>query len=116
MPAQRRPLIRRYLQVVLVLPAVAIGLQAASQEARPACSAARVGDFWPEAANTDKEMAQSLVRSGELSICTRTPEWRYRWDQLSITINQLSAKHHGSKDLNSTHMRSAESPSSEENR
>jgi hypothetical protein len=96
-----------------MLPLV-VGLPAAAEETRPACSAARVGDFWPEAANTNKVLAQSLVRSGELSICTRTPEWRYRWDELSVTVNQLSARHHGAKSQNSTHMNVA--PSSAENR
>jgi hypothetical protein len=55
---------------------------------KPACSAKIAGQLWPEAANHDPALRKKLSRCGELELCTRGI-WRYRWESLTVRIDQL---------------------------
>ena len=80
---------------------LASGLASASQQPepqdsdRPACTSQNTGELYPAAANKDRELAQKLVRCGQLEICTRTGTWRYKWQHLSITLDQMIARKNG---------------------
>ena len=67
----------------------------AAEVDRPHCDSKHVGLFWPEAANTDATLIQGFVKSGDLEVCSRTSEWRYRWSQVSISLDQLKKKSKG---------------------
>jgi hypothetical protein len=67
--------------------------RAATQEAdRPRCTSQNTGEFYPTLANKDHALAQKLVRCGQLEICARTNTWRYHWQYLSVTLDQLAAR------------------------
>jgi hypothetical protein len=57
----------------------------------PACTAAKVGELWPEEANKDRKLAAKLAHCGELRICTRASR-HYRWDSPTIRADQLSKR------------------------
>lgn len=56
--------------------------------ARPMCSAAIRGRYWPESANSDARAARKLAQCGELDVCTRTV-WRYKWESVTVNVRQL---------------------------
>jgi hypothetical protein len=77
----------RSLAILVLLAGYSAGT-AAPTDVRPACSKELAGQFWPDAANRDPELARILSRRGALEICTRTP-WRYRWLSPTVSIRQL---------------------------
>jgi hypothetical protein len=56
--------------------------------AKPACNAKIQGQFWPEAANSDRFAARKLFQSGELEMCSLAV-WKYRWEHISVNIRGL---------------------------
>jgi len=88
-----RGLIGQYLFRLCVVGALAASLmRAAADDDRPPCIRARAGEFWPSAANTDKALALKLSRCGELEVCSRKNNWRFQWEPVTVSIQQLQAK------------------------
>lgn len=79
-------------KICIVALTVAAMNGVAAESERPHCDSKHIGLFWPEAANADTSAMQAFVKSGDLQVCSRTPEWRYRWSQVSITLDQLKRK------------------------
>lgn len=77
-----------------VLLALAGVLSFAQDSSRPACNRDRHGHLWPEEANASHEVARQFYQSGELEMCSLVV-WRYKWEHLSINVQQksLSTKH-----------------------
>ena len=59
----------------------------ASAGTLPRCDAKHVGQFWPDSANKDKDLMETLVHSGDLQVCSRGEDWRYRWDHITVSVN-----------------------------
>lgn len=68
---------------------VALPTLALAADGRPHCDAKHLGQFWPETKNGSVANIQQLAQSGELEVCARTEEWRYGWERLTITVDQL---------------------------
>jgi len=60
----------------------------AEDAVRPKCTKKNVGQMWPEAANHDHKVLSRLAHCGELQMCIRDV-WRYRWDSLTVRLDQL---------------------------
>jgi hypothetical protein len=58
----------------------------------PKCDASHVGQFRPEGAKTDMTHLEELARSEDLQMCVRTPERRYVWQHLTVSVEQLKTK------------------------
>lgn len=71
------------------------GLCWAEQDGKPRCTAKLRGRFWPEAANSDRELVSTLARSGQLEMCV-VRVWKHRWEALTVHVGQLG-KEHGPK-------------------
>jgi len=56
---------------------------------KPKCSADTVGQLWPADANHDSALFAKHSRCGELELCVRRV-WRYRWETLSVRLDQLA--------------------------
>ncbi|MCW5976660.1 MAG: hypothetical protein KIT09_01215 [Bryobacteraceae bacterium] len=79
----------------LALCALLLGLASplsAQETPKPKCTERIQGRFWPEAANDDPRLAQTLAQTGELEICSAV-RWRYRWQSLTVHIEDLQKKH-----------------------
>jgi hypothetical protein len=61
-------------------------------DVRPRCDAKHIGQFWPDPKN-DATALQQSAQNGELQVCTRSADWRYGWERLTITIGQLRPEH-----------------------
>lgn len=75
----------------LLLTAMLMAIPAFGSEAdasRPHCDAKHVGQFWPDTKN-DPAVIQDMAQRGELQVCSRSSEWRYSWQRLTITVGQL---------------------------
>lgn len=72
------------LAALMVLPTLAL-----AADARPHCDAKHLGQFWPEPKNDAVANVQQLAQSGELEVCAHTQEWRYGWERLTVTLDQL---------------------------
>ena len=70
---------------LLALPAFA----SSAEDQRPHCDAKHVGQFWPDPKN-DTTAVQTLAQRGELQVCSRTASWRYTWQRLTITVDQMT--------------------------
>ena len=55
---------------------------------KPACNAQLRGHFWPEAANSDPQLARKLSQCGELEICSMAT-WKYKWRPVAVNVRQL---------------------------
>ena len=77
-----------YKSLLTRLTLMSFPILAVAAGVRPACDAKHVGQFWPDPKN-DMMVIQQMARSGELEICARTPEWRYGWARLTVTVDQL---------------------------
>jgi hypothetical protein len=81
------------MAIVCISFFAAVPSPAATEESdRPRCTSHNTGELYPTAANKDHELAQKLVRCGQLEICARTNTWRYRWQYLSVSLDQLLAR------------------------
>jgi len=60
----------------------------AKDTAKPQCGSRNQGEFWPDAANTDRELRSKLNHCGQLEICTYQV-WRYKWKPVSVHVSQL---------------------------
>jgi hypothetical protein len=60
----------------------------AEKPQRPVCNAETRGQFWPAAANADRDAARKFVQQGELQMCT-VHRWRYKWKSLSVNVRDL---------------------------
>ncbi len=76
------------LVMALLLPGLAL-----SQYKPPKCNAQQVGRFWPSTEMSNGPDIEDLARSGDLQLCVRTPEWRYEWQHLTVSLKQLEAEH-----------------------
>jgi hypothetical protein len=56
---------------------------------KPKCSADTLGQLWPADANHDSALFAKHSRCGELEMCVRKI-WRYRWETLSVRVDQLA--------------------------
>lgn len=65
------------------------GLGWAGPDAKPRCTAKLRGRFWPEAANSDRNLVSTLARSGQLEMCV-VRVWRHRWEALTVHVGQLA--------------------------
>jgi hypothetical protein len=88
MPSRTKSVLQCCLLSLIVCAA---GL--AQEAERPACNAGNLGQFWPAEADHDRRLAAQLSRCGELQICKRGA-WRYRWEALSVRVDQLSKDGH----------------------
>jgi len=71
----------------LILAAAGV-LSTAAEESKPACTAATLGQLWPDAANRDPKIRNKMAHCGELELCTRSV-WRYHWRSLTVRLDQL---------------------------
>jgi hypothetical protein len=69
---------------LLTVPVLAV-----AGDARPRCDAKHLGQFWPEPKNGSVSNVEKLAQSGELQVCSRDENWRYGWERLTITVDQL---------------------------
>jgi hypothetical protein len=83
------------LVMTLLLPGLAF-----SQDRPPKCNAQQVGRFWPSTEPPNDPDIEDLARSGDLQLCVRTPEWRYEWQHLTVSLKQLEAEHNKQKHRN----------------
>ena len=81
------------------LPALAMfaSMCWAGESLRPECTKASQGRFWPEVANSSREVARQLYRSGELQMCSLTPSkyrasWKYKWQFVSVNVRDLAKR------------------------
>ena len=81
--------------MALLLPGIGF-----SQDKPPRCNAQQVGRFWPSADMPNSPDIEDLARSGDLQLCVRTPEWRYEWQHLTVSLKQLEAEHTKQKHRN----------------
>lgn len=77
----------KILFLLAVSCATSLALQTASE--RPQCDSHHLGQFWPQLPGKDSQAVRKLVQAGELQVCSRSSPWRFRWEQISVTINQL---------------------------
>jgi hypothetical protein len=63
-----------------------------ASEKLPKCDASHVGQFRPDGAKTNATKVEDLARSGDLQMCVRTPESRYVWQHLTVSVEQLNPK------------------------
>lgn len=80
-----KSLLRRAM--LMAVPVLALGA-----DNRPHCDAKHVGQFWPDPKN-NMTVVEQLAQSGELQVCSRTADWRYGWERLTITVEQLRPEH-----------------------
>lgn len=73
-----------YCFLLLIVP-VAL----AQEVEKPKCSADTLGQLWPAGANHDSALFAKHSRCGELEMCVRRV-WRYRWEMLSVRLDQLA--------------------------
>jgi hypothetical protein len=76
------------IHATTLILAAASALCLASDDPKPACNAGNLGSLWPEAANHDPRLRKKMARCGELELCTHGI-WRYRWESLTVRIDQL---------------------------
>jgi hypothetical protein len=69
--------------VIPILVATACGAQDA-EPVKPACNAQTQGKLWPE--------KTSWGNGAPIEICA-TKYWKFRWEQLTVDISQLKARH-----------------------
>ena len=72
-------------------------------DARPRCDAKHLGQFWPETKNGNVSNIQELAQKGELQVCSRTEDWRYGWERLTITVDQLKPERKKAAPTSATH-------------
>ena len=70
--------------LLLIVPVVV-----AQDVEKPKCSADTVGQLWPTDANHDSALFAKHSRCGDLELCVRKL-WRYRWETLSVRLDQLA--------------------------
>jgi hypothetical protein len=61
----------------------------AQEGEKPKCGADTLGQLWPADANHDSALFVKHSRCGELEMCVRKV-WRYRWEMLSVRLDQLA--------------------------
>ena len=71
----------------------------AGQPEQPECTKEIQGHFWPDAANSDHEVARRLYQSGELQMCSLTPSkyyttWKYKWLFVSVNVRDFGKDKH----------------------
>jgi hypothetical protein len=82
------------------MPAIALFvLLCHAGEPQPECTKEIQGRFWPEAANSDRELARKLYQNGELQLCSLTPPkytiyWKYKWQFVSVNARDLGKPKH----------------------
>ena len=77
----------RTLLIAALLPGLVL-----ADEKPPKCDAHRVGEFWPKPENGN---IGQLAHDGNLQVCARTSTWRYRWEYLTVSVDQLKAEQKG---------------------
>jgi hypothetical protein len=77
------------IQATALIIASASVLCLASDDLKPACDANNIGQLWPEAANHDSKLRKKFSRCGELEVCTLAKHRRYRWESITVRIDQL---------------------------
>jgi hypothetical protein len=92
----------RSLLIAAALLALPVFASGAEEPQRPHCDAKHLGQFWPDAKD-DATAVQKLAQRGELQVCSRTGDWHYGWQKLTITVDQmkLERKKTGSSSANS---------------
>ena len=58
------------------------------QNVKPACNAARAGQFWPATAESDVAAQRRLAQAGELEVCG-IHKRRYRWQPVTVNVHKL---------------------------
>ncbi len=77
------------IQATALIIATASVLCLASDDLKPACDAESIGQLWPEAANHDSKLRKRSSRCGELKVCTLAKHHRYRWESVTVRVDQL---------------------------
>lgn len=73
--------------VLLASSMVGENSPALASEAKPRCTAANQGMFWPEEANHNAQSRRLYARQGSLELC-QISGWRYRWRPLGTNVSQ----------------------------
>lgn len=63
----------------------------AEDQTKPKCNKQVHGRFWPDEANQDPKLAQTLAKTGELELCV-IRRWRYRWEPMTVRLRDLLDK------------------------
>ena len=74
---------------LMALAILLLGLCLAQEDGKPRCTAKLRGRFWPEAANSDRNLVSNLALSGQLEMCV-VRVWKHRWDPLTVNTAQLA--------------------------